>query len=93
TCQPFLMNRIKALPNLKAMLALGRIAHDSVLNIFGLRKAVYPFGHQATHDIVPGLRLFDSYHCSRYNTNTGRLTPEMFRAVFLDIQRYLAAQA
>ena len=93
TCQPFLMNRIKALPNLKAMLALGRIAHDSVLNTFNLRKALYPFGHQATHDIAPGLRLFDSYHCSRYNTNTRRLTPEMFRAVFSDIWHYLDEQA
>jgi len=89
TCQPFLMNRIKTLPNLKAMLALGKIAHDSVLNTFGLRKSLYPFKHQAAHDIAPGLKLFDSYHCSRYNTNTGRLTPEMFRAVFSDIQRYL----
>jgi len=92
TCQPFLVNRIKALPNIKAVLALGRIAHDSVLNTFGLRKALYPFGHQAAHDIAPGLILFDSYHCSRYNTNTGRLTPDMFRAVFSDIQRYLESQ-
>jgi uracil-DNA glycosylase family 4 len=93
TCQPFLMNRIKALPNLKAMLALGKIAHDSVLNTFGLRKALYPFKHQATHDIASGLKLFDSYHCSRYNTNTGRLTPEMFRAVFSDIRDYLRVQS
>lgn len=89
TCQPFLVSRIKALPNLKAMLALGRIAHDSVLNTFGLRKVLHPFGHQAAHDIAPGIRLFDSYHCSRYNTNTGRLTPEMFDAVFTDIRRHL----
>jgi uracil-DNA glycosylase family 4 len=89
TCQPYLQNRVKALPKLKAMLALGRIAHDSVLNTFRLRKVLYPFGHQAAHDIAPGIRLFDSYHCSRYNTNTGRLTPEMFRAVFSDIRAYL----
>lgn len=93
TCQPFLMNRIKALPNLRAMLALGRIAHDSVLNTFGLRKMSYPFGHQGAHDIAPGVRLFDSYHCSRYNTNTGRLTPEMFEAVFSDIKKYLQTQS
>lgn len=92
TCQPFLMNRIKALPNLKAMLALGKIAHDSVLNTFGLRKSLHPFKHRAAHDIAPGLKLFDSYHCSRYNTNTGRLTPEMFRAVFSDIRDYLKVQ-
>jgi uracil-DNA glycosylase len=89
TCQPYLQNRVKALPKLKAMLALGRIAHDSVLNAFKSRKALHPFGHQAAHDIAPGIRLFDSYHCSRYNTNTGRLTPEMFRAVFSDIRAYL----
>lgn len=89
TCRAYLVNRIKALPDLKAVLALGRIAHDSVLDTFGLRKALFPFGHQAAHDIAPGLRFFDSYHCSRYNTNTGRLTPEMFRAVFKDIRDYL----
>jgi len=93
TCQPFLMNRIKVLPNLKAMLALGKIAHDSVLNTFGLRKALYPFKHQAAHDIAPDLKLFDSYHCSRYNTNTGRLTPEMFRAVFSDMRDYLKTRS
>jgi uracil-DNA glycosylase family 4 len=89
TCQPFLVSRIKALPNLKVMLALGRIAHDSVLSTFDLKKSLYPFGHQAAHDITPGIRLFDSYHCSRYNTNTGRLTPEMFNAVFADIRQHL----
>tara|TARA_R110000824_G_scaffold399843_1_gene606019 strand:- start:110311 stop:110955 length:645 start_codon:yes stop_codon:yes gene_type:complete len=89
TCQPYLVNRINALPNLRAMLALGRIAHDAVLNTFGCRKSAYSFGHQAAHDIASGIRLFDSYHCSRYNTNTGRLTPEMFQAVFNDIRNYL----
>ncbi|MGV8995868.1 MAG: uracil-DNA glycosylase [Parvibaculaceae bacterium] len=89
TCRPFLMNRVEALPNLSAILALGRVAHDNVLATFGARKARCPFGHQTSHELKPGLRLFDSYHCSRYNTNTGRLTTEMFHAVFTDIRKYL----
>ncbi len=89
TCQPFLVNRIAALPNLKAILALGRIAHDSVLSTFSLRKSQFTFAHQAQHELRVGLRMFDSYHCSRYNTNTRRLTPEMFEAVFRDIKIYL----
>lgn len=89
TCQPFLVNRIAALPNLKAIVALGRIAHDSVLSAFGLRKSQFTFAHQAQHQLRTDLRLFDSYHCSRYNTNTRRLTPAMFEAVFSDIKTYL----
>ncbi|MES1991111.1 MAG: uracil-DNA glycosylase [Pseudomonadota bacterium] len=91
TCRPFLVNRIEALPNLKAILALGRIAHENVLSTFGATKARNPFGHQASHELKPGLRLFDSYHCSRYNTNTGRLTTEMFHAVFADLRAFLDA--
>lgn len=82
TCRPFLADRIAALPNLKAIVALGRIAHDSTLTALGCRKASYPFAHGARHTLQPGLQLFDSFHCSRYNTNTGRLTPAMFEAVF-----------
>jgi uracil-DNA glycosylase len=63
------------------ILALGRIAHEAVLRALGLRLAAHPFGHGAAHPLPDGRRLFDSYHCSRYNQNTGRLTPEMFRAV------------
>ena len=91
TCRPFLVNRIDALPNLKVILALGRIAHDNVLSTFGATKARNPFGHKSSHELKPGLRLFDSYHCSRYNTNTGRLTTEMFHAVFADIKTFLDA--
>tara|TARA_R110000868_G_scaffold69117_3_gene203882 strand:- start:8458 stop:9102 length:645 start_codon:yes stop_codon:yes gene_type:complete len=92
TCRPYLVNRINALPNLKAILALGRIAHDNILSTFGATKARNPFGHKSSHELKPGLRLFDSYHCSRYNTNTGRLTTEMFHAVFADIRKYLDPQ-
>ena len=70
------------MPRLAAILALGRIAHDSTLAALGVRKSAFPFAHGARHDVRAGLPLFDSFHCSRYNTNTGRLTPAMFRAVF-----------
>lgn len=81
TCRRFLAARIAALPALSAILALGRIAHDSVLGALSLKKKSFPFSHGAVHELKPGLVLFDSFHCSRYNTNTGVLTREMFRAV------------
>ncbi|MEQ8827459.1 MAG: uracil-DNA glycosylase, partial [Parvibaculum sp.] len=87
-CLGFLEARIAALPKLTAILALGRIAHDAVLNAHRMKKSAAPFGHGATHELG-GVRLFDSYHCSRYNTNTRRLTPEMFQSVFGDIRTYL----
>ncbi|ODR94234.1 uracil-DNA glycosylase [Methyloceanibacter superfactus] len=68
-------------PNLRTLLAIGRIAHDSILETFQLRKRDFPFAHGARHDLPAGLILFDSYHCSRQNTNTGRLTTPMFEAV------------
>lgn len=86
-CLGFLKARIGALPDLEIILALGRIAHDAVLSARGVKKSAATFAHGAEHDIGSGLRLFDSYHCSRYNTNTRRLTPEMFRAVFADIRK------
>jgi uracil-DNA glycosylase len=73
--------QIKAMPNLRAIVALGRIAHDATLSALGARKALHPFAHGAEHSIGK-LRVFDSYHCSRYNTNTRVLTPEMFEKVF-----------
>lgn len=89
-CRPFLIATLQNLPRLRAMLALGRIAHDSVLKTFGRRLAAFPFAHGARHDLgAAAPMLFDSYHCSRYNTNTGVLTPDMFRAVFADIRAYL----
>jgi uracil-DNA glycosylase family 4 len=93
-CRPYLAGAIRALPRLKAVVALGRIAHDSALRAFGARLAQFPFGHGARHALQSGdVTLFDSYHCSRYNTNTGVLTPEMFRAVFADVRAHLAEAA
>jgi len=89
TCRPFLTQRMAAMPRLAAIVALGRIAHDSTLAALGMRKAGFPFAHGARHDIRPKLALFDSFHCSRYNTNTGKLTPEMFRAVFAAVREHL----
>lgn len=89
TCRPFLVERMAAMPRLAAIVALGRIAHDSTLTALGARKTAFPFAHGARHDVRDGLALFDSFHCSRYNTNTGRLTPEMFRAVFAAVKEHL----
>jgi uracil-DNA glycosylase len=82
TCRPFLAAEIASLPRLQAILALGAIAHASVLTARGERPARWPFKHGALHELPGGLLLADSYHCSRYNTNTGRLTTEMFEQVF-----------
>ena len=89
TCRPFLLNQIEALPKLKIILALGGIAHRSVVSAFGLRQVELPFGHGACHDLGGGLSLMDSYHCSRYNTNTKRLTTEMFEALFSQLKDQL----
>jgi uracil-DNA glycosylase family 4 len=88
TCNAFLRSRIESLPRLRAIVALGRIAHDGVLTALSARKSAYPFGHGAEHEIGR-VRIFDSYHCSRYNTNTGVLTPEMFRKVFGRVRGFL----
>lgn len=82
TCRRFLSAQLEALPQLSIFIALGRIGHDSFLRHLGLRTAAFPFGHGVRHDLGEGRVLIDSYHCSRYNTNTGRLTAEMFDAVF-----------
>jgi uracil-DNA glycosylase family 4 len=81
TCRRFLVGRMAALPNLRSLLAIGRIAHDSILDTFALKKRDFPFAHGARHALPNELILFDTYHCSRQNTNTGRLTTEMFEAV------------
>ena len=80
-CRQFLIGRIAALPQLATLLALGRIAHDATLEALQLKKRDFPFAHGARHALPGGLMLFDSYHCSRQNTNTGRLTTAMFEAV------------
>ena len=82
TCRHFLEAEIAALKRLKAILALGAIAHASAVAALGLKQSQWRFGHGAVHALPGGLLLADSYHCSRYNTNTGRLTTEMFEAVF-----------
>ena len=82
TCRPYFESRLAALPRARVFIALGRIAHDQLLATLRLRKAAYPFAHARAHKLADHLTLFDSYHCSRYNTNTGRLTTEMFEAVF-----------
>jgi uracil-DNA glycosylase len=79
-CNVYIAAEIAALPSVKVILALGRIAHDAVLMALGQKRSAFTFGHAAEHRIQ-GLHLVDSYHCSRYNTQTRRLTPEMFRAV------------
>ncbi|WP_421694615.1 uracil-DNA glycosylase [Aestuariivirga sp.] len=88
TCNQFLRARISALPHLKAIVALGRVAHEGVLTALAARKSAHPFSHGGEHELG-SIRLFDSYHCSRYNTNTRVLTPEMFRAVFGRVREYL----
>ena len=85
-CRPYLTAPITAMPDLRVVLALGRIAHDNVLTAMGERRAGHPFGHCAVHEL-DGFHLVDSYHCSRYNTNPGRLTPDMFNRVFSEIRR------
>ena len=90
-CRPFLQREIAAMTNLRVIVALGGLGHNAVLAGLGVRKSAYPFGHCAVHEVPNGergLTLTDSYHCSRYNTNTGRLTTEMFETVF----RTVAAQ-
>jgi uracil-DNA glycosylase family 4 len=88
TCRTFLAGALSEMPNLRAILALGRIAHDSVLAAFGRRASVAKFGHGAVH-ALGSVKLFDSYHCSRLNTNTGVLTPAMFGAVFAQVRAHL----
>jgi uracil-DNA glycosylase family 4 len=85
TCRPFLVATIESMPKLRAIVALGRVAHESTLKALGIRGSTAPFGHGAIHP-AGTRKLYDSYHCSRYNTNTRVLTPEMFRNVFAKIR-------
>jgi uracil-DNA glycosylase family 4 len=84
-CRPFLAGEIAAMGKLQVILCLGGLSHGAVLTTLGARKSRYPFKHGALHEL-DGLTVADSYHCSRYNTNTGRLTEEMFEAVFSGIR-------
>lgn len=85
TCRPFLIATMDEMPKLRAIVLLGRVAHDTMLKTLGIRAVTAPFAHGAVHD-AGRFKLYDSYHCSRYNTNTGVLTPEMFRAVFAKVK-------
>ncbi|MEQ9333526.1 uracil-DNA glycosylase [Thalassobaculum sp.] len=88
-CRPFLLNTIAGMPNLQAILVLGSLAHGATLAALGLRKSACKFGHNAVHPLPDGRTLVSSYHCSRYNTNTGKLTTEMFHAVFGTVRALL----
>lgn len=89
-CRPFLAAELAALPQLRAILALGAIAHHAILAAKGLRRSAYPFAHGALHELPGGPLLADSYHCSRLNTNTGTLTAQMFEAVFAALTERLS---
>ena len=81
-CQPFLRGPLRALPSLRTIVALGRIAHDAALDALGVPRRACRFGHGASHRLDEGLMLIDSYHCSRYNQNIGRITHKMLGSVF-----------
>jgi uracil-DNA glycosylase family 4 len=89
TCRPYLQDRLASLPNLKIVLSLGKISHDSVLRAAGVKLKDAPFGHAVKY-ALPDFTLMSSYHCSRYNTNTGRLTTQMFENVFAQVKTELA---
>jgi uracil-DNA glycosylase family 4 len=92
TCRRYLATRISQMPNLTAIVALGRVAHDSTLSALECRKSSFPFAHAGRHALPSNVVLFDSFHCSRYNTNTRRLTPEMFHAVFAAVRNMLPTE-
>ena len=88
TCRSFLEATIAEMTDLRAIVALGRIAHDAAVTALGARKSAVKFGHGAAN-AIGRITLFDSYHCSRYNTNTGVLTPDMFRSVFAAVRSFV----
>ena len=88
-CNQYLSNEIKLLAKHSVLLALGAIAHKAILMAHGLKAKDFVFSHGAKHVLPNGLTLYDSYHCSRYNTQTKRLTPDMFQAVFASISTQL----
>jgi uracil-DNA glycosylase len=81
-CRPYLANAFAALPKLRTIIALGQIAHQSAVKAVGAKLPKHRFAHGAVHQMLDGRSIIDSYHCSRYNQNTGRITEEMFEAVF-----------
>ena len=89
TCRRFLAAEMTSMLGLRAILALGAIAHQTVLAALGLHRGLFPFAHGRVHPLPDGRLLADSYHCSRLNTNTGKLTVAMFEAVFATLARQL----
>ena len=87
-CRPFLIATLNRFPNLKALVTLGKISHDSTVRALGERVAEHPFAHNQRHE-VDKYNIFSSYHCSRYNTNTGRLTEAMFHDVFASVRKFV----
>jgi len=92
-CNRFLVHEIAAMARLRVIVALGTVAHQAVIEAFGLKLAGHRFGHHARHVLPRGITLLDSYHVSRYNTNTGRLTEAMFHAVLADVRSLIDGQA
>jgi uracil-DNA glycosylase family 4 len=92
TCNGFLRETLAGMPRLTAIVALGRIAHDATLRALGEKPARFPFSHGGSHILAGGMKLFGCYHCSRYNTSTGRLTVAMFEDVFRAVAAHLADQ-
>lgn len=90
-CKPFLQQEFTSMPRLEVVVALGLVAHNATLTTLGLRQNHCKFTHAAQHELPNGLILADSYHCSRYNTNTGRLTESMFHDVFEGVRSRLGA--
>jgi uracil-DNA glycosylase family 4 len=88
TCRDFLIATLKKMSELRAIVTLGRIAHETFIAAQNAKRRDYPFSHGGAH-ALGGITLFNSYHCSRYNTNTGVLTPAMFRAVFTQVRELL----
>lgn len=88
-CRPFLTQQIEGLPSIRAIMTLGKISHDSTVRSLGLKLKDYPFGHHKIYEIQGDRKIFSSYHCSRYNTNTKRLTEEMFFDVFASIRGFI----
>lgn len=89
TCNSFLAAELASMPAGAVVMALGGIAHRAVIKATGGRQAAFKFAHGACHELPQGIIMVDSYHCSRYNTNTGRLTPPMFRSVFARVRELL----
>lgn len=81
-CSPYLISELQSLDQLKVIISLGRLAHQQIIRALGQKQSAHPFAHNARHQLGERLTMVNSYHCSRYNTNTGRLTTEMFEDVF-----------